>query len=206
MMPWVPGVMDFCYVRGHKDTQRTSMLWHKGRNMLKWAIEVWSREASAEKALLALGRFFSVLQQEKAICPLKVKREFNQNIWELVISSLKWYFNEICKVGLWLKNKVSDISSYEHVRKEESVYFFVWTENLNYPEPSVLWNRSGQEAEKEVNKLSEGKDTALSMPSPQGRSLRVAGKGTGHRNPAKQGSFMEGQRRKKKGIMTNIRL
>lgn len=74
------GSMGFCYVRGHKDTQRTSKLWHKRKEYVKWAIEVCSRETSVETAVLALGRFFSVLQQEKAVCPLKVKKEFSQNL------------------------------------------------------------------------------------------------------------------------------
>ena len=41
------------------------------------------------------------------------------------------------------------------------MYLFVWRENLNYPEPSVLWNRSDQEAEKEMNELSEEAARAL---------------------------------------------
>lgn len=51
------------------------------------------------------------------------------------------------------------------------MYFFVWGENLNYPEPSALGNRSDQETEKEVNELSEGAATALGM-FPKGRWKR----------------------------------
>lgn len=181
--------MGFCYVRGHKDTQRTSKLWHKRKEYVKWAIEVCSRETSVETAVLALGRFFSVLQQEKAVCPLKVKKEFSQNLWKLVISSLKWYLNEIRKAGLWVKNKVCDISSYEHVRKEKSMYFFAWTENLKYP------SRALSLAEQVRPRSWEGSEQALWRGTYRTRVclLRVAGKGTGHRNPAKQGSFVEGK-------------
>lgn len=40
---------------------------------------------------------------------------------------------------------------------------------------------------------------------PLGCFLRAAGKGTGHRSKAKQGSLVEGKGRGKKGIMTNVR-
>lgn len=82
MMPWVPGMMGFCYIRGHKDTQSTSMLWHERKGHVKWEIKLCSKEISMEKTLLASGIFFNVSQQEKTVLS-KLRKKLTRTIEDL---------------------------------------------------------------------------------------------------------------------------